>query len=256
MIEITRRKISPERVDKYFTNLKNTLDGSLSRILMGKAEAGTSRGERGYQIVAASTAGSIARAIGCSEDKAKALSMAVGIYFPKYGHAGLKAVKQYIVERNIDLDLADLGVVTICNYLSANLHIVPEVIYDLLHDYFYGIDSCQEIQVVRLVQDTIMEVKKAEHFYEGQPGNLLFAVTQELVDLAREHKKLMPGTLLEKYKDKTVNYRFPDLTDQERQDVYDTLDQYVHDFTSNTGEMEKYNRTPEEAVVIYIYMES
>lgn len=260
MIEFDNRKIGSEYEEGHIARVAEYLEHAVSRQLIGKAEAGTGRSERGYQLISASTCGSIARAIGGNENKAKVLSMAVGLYFPKYGHEGLKAVKQYIIDHNIDLDLESLGLTAVCYFISQYCHQTSKprtvnVFYDLVYDYFYGIDQYEESKIVRLVQNTIMEIKRAEHFYDGNPGDLLFNVTQELIQLAREHKALKKGTLLEKYQHKIKDYHLPGLTEEERQDIYNGLDEYMESFTNHKGELAKFDKTKEETVLTYIYLE-
>jgi len=53
----------------------------------------------------------------------------------------------------------------------------------LICDYGRGIDKFEESKIVRLVQETILNVKKAELFYDGYVGDLLYDTTNELVDL-------------------------------------------------------------------------
>ena len=62
--------------------------------------------------------------------------MAAGSYFPKYGHEGLKAIKQYIIDRNIELDIETLGITAACfavdKYARGTTIRVSTVIYGLI----------------------------------------------------------------------------------------------------------------------------
>lgn len=256
MITFNKRKLNYGFIESHMKRTAEYMERKLTANLGPKAETGSTRSESGYQRIAASVSAKIARELGCSEHKAKVLSMAVGFYFPKYGHEGLKAVKQYIIDRNIDLDLDTLGIAAACfsstRYSRGTTIIVSTAFYGLVYDYFYGIDSCTESKIVRLVQDTIIDIKKAEAFYEGNPGTLLYDVTEELVQLAKENKALTKGTLLDKYKKDIKNCQFPPLTDEERQDIYDSLDKLVAGFTGYPEHLEHLKKTPEEAVLVYI----
>ena len=256
MITLEKRKLNYGYIESHMKRVVEYMDRKLTGNLGPKAEAGSTRSESGYQRIAASVSGRIAGELGCSQHKAMALSMAVGMYFPKYGHEGLNAVKQYIIDRNIDLDLDTLGITAACycesRYNRGTTIIVSTAFYNLVYDYFYGIDSCTESKIVRLVQDTIMDVKKAEAFYDGNPGDLLFDATHELAELAKANKTLTKGTLLDKYKNEIDNYRLRHLTDEERQDIIDSLDKLVAGFTSYPEDLKHLSKTPEEAVLAYI----
>lgn len=118
----------------------------------------------------------------------------------------------------------------------------------MLRDYFAGIDSCEEIRIVRLVQKTIQDVKAAENYYNGEPGDLLYKATQELYDFAKLYKELRESSLLARYAEQIAAYQWPRLTEVQRKDVYDTLDRYIQEFGAGGS------KTPEETVLIYIYL--
>lgn len=254
MVNITKYNIKENAVEGYYKRLKDTLANTLSFALKGKSESGTSRSEYGYQLIAASTSARLARTLGANEDWAEALSMAIGMYFPVYGHEGLTAIKEYIVEKNLDLDLETLGADMMLFHISnGTSSVVTEFLEKALTDYYKGNDSCLELKIVRFVQDTIMDVKKAEHFYSGDPGELLFDATQEIIDLAKERQTLVNSPLLETFSDKIASYQFPELTQKQKEEIYQGLDTYIKDFSNKSAELEKYNKSPEEAVLIYIY---
>ncbi len=254
MVNIKKYNIKDDAVEGYYKRLKDTLSNTLSFALKGKSEAGTSRSEYGYQLTAASTSAQLARILGANEDWAETLSMAVGLYFPAYGHEGLTAIKQYITDKKLDLNLETLGAEMVLFHISdSTSSVVTEFLEETLLDYYKGNDSCLELKIVRFVQDTIMEVKKAEHFYSGDSGKLLFDATQELIDLAKEHQTLVKSSLLEAFSDRIASYQFPKLTEKQKEEIYQGLDTYIKDFSNNPAELEKYNKSPEEAVLIYIF---
>ena len=261
MVKIEKRLIKHGHSESHLKSLAEYLERNLSRDLGPKAEAGSMRSESGYQRIAASVSGRIARELGCSEYKAKALSLGIGLCFPKYGHEGFKAVKQYITENDIDLELDTLELIAAC--YSAQRYakryrvddykvVVSTAFYNLVYDYVYGIDNYTESKIVRLVQETIMDVKKCEVFYDGNSGNLLFDATNELVDLVKEHKTLVRGTLLDNYKDKINDYQFPTLTEEEHDEIYKRIDELIESFTSLPEDLKDLGGSPEDAVLLYI----
>ncbi len=257
MIEFQKRESRPEVCEGYFKRIGEYMDRNLTRELGPKSETGSNRSESGYQRIAASTCGQIAQELGCSEAKARALSMLAGICFPKYGHRGVEAIRQYIADHGIDLDQERIQPAAMCYYISShamrNSHfIVAAVACDLIEDYCSGAGQYEESRIVRLVQETILDVKKAEPFYEGNPGDLLFDATRELVDLAKEKKVLTRGILLEKYREQIDACQFPPLTEVQRSEVYDMLDKLVYEFSHYPKGLESHNQTPEETVLMYI----
>ena len=75
MVKIEKRLIKHGHSESHLKSLAEYLERNLSRDLGPKAEAGSMRSESGYQRIAASVSGRIALELGCSEYKAKALSL-------------------------------------------------------------------------------------------------------------------------------------------------------------------------------------
>ena len=254
-LNINPVEIRPDAVDAYYKRIKASFEMSLRRTLGGKAESGSTRSEYGYQSIAATSAVQLARTLGANEDKTAALSMAAGLYFPKYGHKGLEIVKQYITENNIDLSPESMGADMIECYMVDVLD--DRIITDFdtaIRDYYAGDYSIWELKIVRFIQDTIMEVKKAEPFYQGQPGDLLFDVMQEVKNQAETHGELIKSSILEKYSKQISTFDFPELIEAECAEVYRELDCFIQEFCNMTGDLARYNKTPEEAVLTYIYL--
>lgn len=237
----------PDDMPRYYKRIKEYFEMNMPHsALAGKADLGSNRSEKGYQIIAASACGRIARNLGASEDKAEALSLAVGQFFPKYGMAGLEPIKEYITNNNIALDLDTLGVELIECMISVRLFVASEL-DEKLRQYFGGDDSDLEVRIVRFVQQTIKDVKIAEKYFNGHPGDLLFIVIQEINDLAKENGKITPSKILEQYRAQIDANQSPMLTDEQRQEVYMEVDKYVHNLK---------DKTPEIAVLIYMYIET
>ena len=242
----------PERMPAYYKRIKEYFDIIMIHSpLAGKADLGSNRSEKGYQLIAASASRRMARALGCSEDKAEVLSLAVGQFFPKYGTAGIEPIKEYIIKNQIDLDPDNLGV-DLVEYIINRRLLVAEDFDEKLHQYYSGDDNDPEVQIVRFVQQTIKDVKIAEKFFAGNPGDLLFDVSQEIVKLADDNGQLTPSRLLDEYRQQIDTYKPPALTEEQQQDIFTELDTYIHYFCEQTGELEKLNETREVAVLIYM----
>ncbi|MBQ3611981.1 MAG: hypothetical protein IJA01_06930 [Firmicutes bacterium] len=241
-----------EKMPLYYKRIKEYFDIiMIHSSLAGKADLGSGRSEKGYQRIAASASGRMARALGCSEDKAEALSLAVGQFFPKYGMAGVEPIKEYIVNNKIDLDPDTLGV-DLVEYIINRRLLVATDFDEKLHQYYRGDDSDPEVRIVRFVQQTIKEVKIAEKYFAGNPGDLLFDVSQEIVKLAGETGQLTSSRILDEYRQQIDTYQPPVLSEEQRQDIIAELDGYIHSFCEKTGDMEKLNETREAAILIYM----
>ena len=248
MEEMSRKIIKtypPEDMPRYYKRIKEYFEMKMiNSALAGKADPGSCRSEKGYQLIAASVCESIAGYLGGNEDKAAALSLAVGQFFPKYGMAGLEPIKEYIAKNNLALDFDTLGVELIEHMICVRLFVAADL-DEKLRQYFCGDDSDPEVRIVRFVQQTIKEVKIAEKYFKGYPGDLLFNVTDEIKKQAKENGKIMPSKILEEYREQIDTYKAPVLTEEQRQEVFAELDKYVHGFK---------NETPETAVLIYMYV--
>ena len=243
-----------ENVSRYYEIIQERFSrGIISQHLRFRAEAGSTRSERGYQMIAASTCGRIARALGCSEARTTVLCQAVGLYFPNYGQEGIRAVKRYIKEKGLHLDPEMLG-------RDAVLFTVHRIgwpiighFYRSVQSYFAG-ESDSEIDIVRLVQETIKKVKTAEYFYEGYAGDLLFDVSQELVHLAEETGRPEESRILKQYEVQIAAYEPVKLTEEQIQEEFKVMDHYIDVFSHHPEGLEHHNLTPEEGLLMYIHM--
>lgn len=243
-----------ENVGGYYKHMQERFNRRIiTQHLQFRAEAGSTRSERGYQMIAASTCGQIAQVLDCSEARAEVLSHAVGLYFPNYGQEGIRAVKRYIKEKGLHLDPEMLG----RDVVLYSIHTIGWPIighfYRSVQSYFAG-DSDPEIDIARLVQETIKKVKITEHFYEGYPGNLLFDVSQELVQLAKETGQLSESRILKQYEEQIASYEPVRLTENQIQEEFKVMDQYIYDFSHYPEGLENHNRTPEEGLLTYMHL--
>ena len=243
-----------ENVSRYYEIMQERFErGIITQHLQFRAEAGSTRSERGYQKIGASTCGRIARALGCSEARTTVLCQAVGLYFPNYGQEGIRAVKRYIKERGLHLDPEMLGRDAVLYSVHSIRWPIIGHFYRSVQSYFAG-ESDPEIDIVRLVQETIKKVKIAEHFYEGYAGDLLFDVSQELVHLAEETGRLEESRFLKQYEAQITAYEPVRLTEEQIQDEFKVMDHYIDVFGHHPEGLEHHNLTPEEGLLMYIHM--
>ena len=243
-----------ENVSRYYEIMQERFErGIITQHLQFRAEAGSTRSERGYQKIAASTCGRVASVLGCSEDRAKVLCQAVGLYFPNYGQEGIRAVKRYIKEKGLNLDPDMLGRDAVLYAVHSIRWPVIGHFYRSVESYFAG-ESDPEIDIVRLVQETIKKVKIAEHFYEGYAGDLLFDVSQELVHLAEETGRLEESRILKQYEAQIAAYEPVRLTEEQIQNEFKVMDHYIDVFGHHPEGLEHHNLTPEEGLLMYIHM--
>lgn len=178
------KEFTEEHLPKYYKRLNEHLEMiMLWRGLQYKAEAGSTRSEKGYQIIARSAAGRIARALGYDRDKTEALCACVGCGFPLYGAEGMALIRQYVIDRGLSLEIDFLEGAAVEEYISSRLFVASEL-DALLREYYQGAPSkpasCPELEVVRVCQDAVKKVKLAERYGGAEYGQLLYDTSVEL----------------------------------------------------------------------------
>lgn len=185
---IRYKEYPQEDLDRYYSRICEFLEmSSFWRNLQYKAEYGSTRSEKGYQMIAKSMVEIIARNLGYHVDKAVALSMAVGCCFPKYGKTGIKLIKEYIKDKNFDITHLEIG--TIEEYINKRLFIATDF-HQMLLAYYSNDISIPEVLLVLTVQDTIRKIKLVER-YGHYEGNLLYDVSVEMKSLCKQEGRIV-----------------------------------------------------------------
>lgn len=188
------KEFPEEMLKKYYLRICEFLEmSSFWRYLQHKAEYGSTRNEKEYQVIAKSMIESIAKDLGYHVNKAAALSMAVGCCFPKYGQAGLKIIKEYVKEHHIDIE--HLEVETIEDYIYRKI-IIASDFHQMLLAYYSNDSSIPEVCLVRKIQETIRKIKRIE-CYGNYEGNLLCDVSVEMKTLCKQEGRIVEIEMLD-----------------------------------------------------------
>lgn len=203
-----------------------------------RAEAGSSRAELGFQKVAQQTARRIARNLGCSAVKAECLTLLVGSFFPKYGHANLPLLLE-ILNENLraeqPLTMADFGIRFLEYYLGKNQGFIAPDLDTCLRSYFSGDESIVEVNIARFCQQMVMDVKRAELLLLPEhPGALLNQASEEIIS-ASKTGMLQPSASLLRLQAELSEVEFPALTDEAKKEVRDRVAGLCKYFGCETG---------------------
>lgn len=170
-------------LDKYYERLNIGITMSkMWNTLQSKAEYGSDRSEKGYQQVAKSMAGNIARGLNLNPNLAEILTMCRGSYFPAYGKEGMRVIRQYLKEHNIDISEADLAREFVEYDLSQSGNTITPEFDSLLRELFDESvpPRTPEVQLARLCGDTIDKVKIVERNSNINQVNLLYSVSKDV----------------------------------------------------------------------------
>lgn len=211
----------PEKnMELYYQRIVDHLEiTSIWRNLAGKAEAGSTRSEKGYQLIALSMAEKIAKTLGLCKSKAMAISMCVGCGFPKYGREGRALLAQYVTEHNLDIDLSILEVLVVEDYISTRLFVADQL-DQILREYYSPIPTAQlktpEAAVVRVCQDAIRKIKLLEYYTAADGGALLLETSDALCEACRLAEKPVESQKLTDLTKNLPEYPTNLMTEQER----------------------------------------
>lgn len=203
-----------------------------------RAEAGSSRAELGFQKVAQQTARRIARNLGCSAVKAECLTLLVGSFFPKYGHANLPLLLEILNEnlgREEKLTMEEFGVRFLEYYLGKNQGFIAPDLDVCLRAYFAGDDSIPEVDIARFCQQMVMDVKRAELLLLPEhPGALLNQASEESISGSKTGM-LQPSAALTRLQPALSEVEFPALTEEAKKEVRDRVAGLCKYFGNETG---------------------
>ena len=224
----------PERMEQYYRRIIDHLEiTSIWRSLAGKAEAGSTRSEKGYQLIALSMASKIADALHLSQAKAMAISMCVGCGFPTYGQEGRALIAQYVTEHNLDIDLSILEVLVVEDYISTRLFVASEL-DQVLREYYSPIPTAQlktpEVAVVRVCQDAVRKIKRLEYYTAADGGALLLETSETLPEKCRLAGKPVVSQKLTDLTKDLPEYPQNRMTEQERAARMDDIKDFVKAF--------------------------
>ena len=181
---IDTKVFSSEALPDYYNRLAQRLeDCSCFRIALAKkAEAGSARSEKGYQMLAVSTARAVAEALGYSAAKAEVISRCIGIGFPRGGKEGMQVIAETAGKLGIEINAPTLGVESAMEYISSRLF-VATALDTHLREYCSDTPTeaivCPEVRVVRICQEMLERVKRAEYHLGVDGGKLLYDSSAE-----------------------------------------------------------------------------
>ena len=198
--------------------------------LQRKSDFGFPKSEKGYQMIAKQMAARIAQNVGCDAKKAELLCMGIGACFPKHGMAGLNYIKAYIAEKGLAIDIDTLEIECIEESVGDFAKYVPIDFDEALRAYYGGSEDIPEVNIVRLCQKTIRDIKRVEkHDPAAGGGDLLFSVTEEIISDSK-----LTGEVRESEKLKQMLVGIPEacevLPDEEKQIMCGRLDTYLERF--------------------------
>ena len=223
------RPIEGEILDRYYERLNTKLEyNHMWDSLSLKAEPG-GKSEKGYQMIAKSMSGRIARNLGYNSNKAEVLSMCVGSYFPRYGAEGKKVIEQYIRREGLDIDVSTLATDCIEHSISKNDAVAVDL-DEALKEYFGGGNSIPEVEIVRISQNTISAVKRIEALSKINGGDLLYRVSEDIIEASKAKKMPMPSAKLQEMEQKLPQGGKITLTEEEKAEMVEGLDRYVKTF--------------------------
>lgn len=234
MIKI--KEFEPEVLGKYYKRLNDHMEmSSMWRNLQDKSEAGTTRSEKGYQMIAKSMAGRIARDLGYNSEKAEVISACVGAYFPKYGQEGKRLIEQYLSQKDLDVDVSTLAIDTIEDFISDRLFVASDL-DSALREYYSGVslDNLQtpEVGVVRVCQEAISKIKLVERFSNIDGGELLYNTSEDIINASRVAGRPVQSAKLSQLVNSVSGKVEDKMTEEEKNEMIETIDGFIRVFGS------------------------
>lgn len=224
------RLIEGDELDKYYERLCTTLEyAQMWQSLQSKAEVGSDRSEKGYQVIAKSMSGRIARSLGYNGNKAEVISMCVGSYFPQYGMEGKRIIEKYISQKGLDIEPSTLAIDCIEHSISVDDAVAVDL-DEALKAYFANDNTIPEVEIVRISQNTIDAVKKIESLSNVNGGDLLYKVSEDIIEQSREKGRPTPSDKLNEMLKSLPEQERTKLTDEDIRQMVKVLNQYVNDF--------------------------
>ncbi|MCD7839029.1 MAG: hypothetical protein LUG46_00220 [Erysipelotrichaceae bacterium] len=202
--------------------------------LQSKSEYLSAASEKGYQSIAASAARRIAHILKVDADLSETLTMCKGSYFPINGKAGKKCMMEYLDEKGISVSEAKLGTDFIKYHLNRRKEAVTSEIEVMLMELFDDEKEADiiEVKIAKFCHQAIEDIKKVQKSGKKYEGNLLYDVTEDIIDQCDKTKKLEYGSLLLKLLD-GVEDKEVELSKEEHDRLYKLLDKFMNEFQEN-----------------------
>ncbi len=179
-------------LDKYFERLKIGISMSnMWSTLQTKSEFGSNKSEKGYQLVAMTMAGNIARKLNMNPNLAEVLTMCKGSFFPAYGNEGKKTILEYLKEHNIDIKEADLARQYIEYDLTQSGSVITPEFDEMLKALFeegYK-TTVPEVELAKVCSKTIEDIKSIDFASNINQTDLLYKVSKDVEERSVEAKK-------------------------------------------------------------------
>ena len=200
----------------------------LSASLQTKSEVGLNKSEKGYQLIAKTMSGNIARGLNLDSNLAECLTMCYGSFFPAYGKEGKKVIMQFMRDKGIEISEADLA----RNYVEYDLYDSGNVITPEFDSYLQELfdDSrnpiTPEVKLARLSEQTLSSIKRIEMNSKINKIDLLYAITKDV-----ENNCINSGELVESPKLREMLQNVPErtieLNDDIKKKIYEELSTFI-----------------------------
>lgn len=216
-------------LDSYYERLN--VGVSMSKMwntLQTKAEYKTEKSEKGYQQVAKTMAGNIARGIGANADLAEILTMCQGAYFPAYGQAGKKAIMEYLRANGLNISEADLARQFVEYDLDQSGNVITPEFDNLLQELFDENKSSTtpEVQIAYVCGDTVKDVKAIEQLADINEVDLLYNASKDA-----EKTSIAAGTPTPSPKIKEMVASIPlqerQISEDEKKVIFSKIDELI-----------------------------
>ena len=219
--------VPEEKEEGYYAKLNVGIGFSkMWNSLQEKSDYGRGKSERGYQLVAKTMAGNIARAIGADANLAEALTMCKGSYFPSYGKAGKKVILHYLRDRQIQISEQEFARSFVEFDMQKSGLIISKKFHQMLGQLFGNeTDVPIEVQIARVCSKTMEDIKNVEDFSKIDKVNLIYKVSQ---DVEQESKKAGKPVESPKLSELVSTIDIPALVigKREKESIYEKLDKF------------------------------
>ncbi|MBQ7653418.1 MAG: hypothetical protein IJS93_03510 [Clostridia bacterium] len=229
---IERFKCSKEDFEDYLNEQNQDFENTtVWNTLQGKSEYGSTKGEKGYQRIAALKARLTAKKLGLNEERAAFYTKCLGSAFPAFGKEGEKRIEEYALSHELPFDEVELYSSVIEESLDSSGGFVFEGLREILLELFDKTkDSViKEVELAKLYHEQ-MEILKIfdsiskEKYVEGE--KFLDEEIEKNIDkigIIGCKKQLID------YK-KGIKAEIPSMTKEEKERYYKALDNYKEAF--------------------------